>query len=131
MGDRKYGYGKKGQKVVYKVAPGRSPNISLLPAMTMHGYLACTTFQGSVDAEAFKDFLIMDLFPRCNEYPLPKSVIVVDNAAIHHDEVQILNYKSTMLTPRKSYSYALRTKSALNTFLLIHLTLILLSTRSQ
>lgn len=56
--------------------------------MTVNGYLACVAFQGSVDAETFKDFLINDLFPRCNEFPLAKSVIVMDNAAIHHDEVQ-------------------------------------------
>lgn len=87
MSERKYGWGPKGQKIVHKVTPGRSPNISLLPAMTVNGYLACTTFQGSVNAEAFKEFLVNDLFPRCNPFPQSKSVLVMDNAKIHHDEV--------------------------------------------
>jgi hypothetical protein len=69
MGERRYGWGPKGKKIVYKVTPGRSPNISLLPAMTMNGYLACTTFQGSVDAIAFIEFLEHDLIPRCNAFP--------------------------------------------------------------
>jgi hypothetical protein len=74
---------------VHKVTPGRSSNISLLPAMTVNGYLACTTFQGSVNAETFKDFLITDLFPRCNEFPMLNSVLVIDNAKIHHNEVRL------------------------------------------
>jgi hypothetical protein len=87
MAERRYGWGPKGKKIVHKVTPGRSPNISLLPAMTMNGYLACTTFQGSVDAIAFIEFLEYDLIPRCNAFPGSKSVLVMDNAQIHHDPV--------------------------------------------
>ena len=87
MGERRYGRGPKGKKIVHKVTPGRSPNISLLPAMTVNGYLACTTFQGSVERRAFLDFLKTDLFPRCGRFPGPKSVLILDNASIHHGDV--------------------------------------------
>jgi hypothetical protein len=87
MGERKYGWGQKGQKIVHKVAPGRSPNVSLLPAMTMNGYLACRVLHGSVDGITFMDFLKNELIPRCNPYPGSRSVLVMDNAAIHHHEV--------------------------------------------
>ena|SRR5947207_9743080 len=87
MGERTHGWGLKGKKIVNKVNPGRSFNVSLLPAMTINGYLACSILQGSVDGEVFLDFIETELIPRRNAYPGPKSVIVMDNASIHHCEV--------------------------------------------
>jgi DDE superfamily endonuclease len=87
MGERTHGWGLKGKKIINKVNPGRSPNISLLPAMTINGYLACSILQGSVNREAFLEFIEAELIPRCNPYPGSKSVIIMDNASIHHCEV--------------------------------------------
>jgi hypothetical protein len=65
----------------------RAENISLLPAFTIDGYLACSVIRGAVDGEAFDNFIENSVLPYCNPYPGPKSIIVMDNAAIHDAEV--------------------------------------------
>ena len=92
MGQRTHGRGPKGKKIVHKENLIRSPNISLLPAMTVTGYVACTTFHGSVDAEAFMEFMETEVIPRCNPFPQPKSVLIMDNASIHHTYADVSEY---------------------------------------
>ena len=55
--------------------------------MTMDGYIACCIFKGSVVRETFLDFLRTDLLHHCTRFPGPRSVIVIDNAKIHHGDV--------------------------------------------
>ena len=87
LGQRTHGWGKKGVPVVSKVSTQRAENISLLPAFTIDGYLACSVIRGAVDGEAFDNFIEHSVLPYCNPYPGPKSIIVMDNAAIHNAEV--------------------------------------------
>src|SRR5579862_1609086 len=65
MGERIHGWGLKGKKIVNKVNPRRPPNIDLLPAMTINGYLACSILQGSFDRETFLEFIEAELIPPC------------------------------------------------------------------
>jgi hypothetical protein len=88
MGERTHGYAPKGERIVHKSALSRSENISLLPAMTINGYLCLTTYVGAVDKERFFDFIVKDILPRCNPAPQPRSVIVVDNATVHGEGVR-------------------------------------------
>lgn len=92
MGQRTHGWGEKGKKIVHKANLTRSPNISLLPAMAITGYFACATFQGSVDADTFLDFIENEVIPRCNAFPLPRSVLIMDNASIHHAYGEVMKY---------------------------------------
>ena len=41
LAERTHGWGPKGKKIRHQVSGQRSPNISLLPAMTQDGYIAC------------------------------------------------------------------------------------------
>ena len=83
MGERIHGWGLKGKKIVNKVNPRRPPNIDLLPAMTINGYLACSILQGSFDRETFLEFIEAELIPPCTPCPGSEPVIIIDNAFIH------------------------------------------------
>lgn len=89
LGERSYGWGKKGKCIPHKVSGQRSKNLSLLPALTIDGYIACNLYEGSVNRERFQAFIEDDVLPQCTPYPGPRSVIIMDNASIHRDEVQI------------------------------------------
>ena len=85
MGEHTHGWGPKGKRIQHKVSGQKAPNVSLLPALTVDGYIACTIFQGAINRERFIHFLEMDLPHQCGRFPAPRSVIVLDNAKIHHD----------------------------------------------
>jgi transposase len=55
-----------------------------LGAYTIEGYIAGITFGRTCNAELFKEFIIDYLLPLCNPYPQPRSVLIIDNASIHH-----------------------------------------------
>ena len=48
LGRPKYGYAPKGVKIRYPVKSGKAENLSLLPAFTIDGYLACNVYKGGV-----------------------------------------------------------------------------------
>ncbi|TDL16346.1 hypothetical protein BD410DRAFT_707703, partial [Rickenella mellea] len=59
---------------------------SVLPALTADGYVGLDIFEGSVTKERFIQFVSGQVAPRMTPYPGPRSVVVLDNCAIHHDE---------------------------------------------
>jgi len=65
LGERKYGYSKKGQVIRHKVTGQRSRKFSLLPALTIDGYIVCNLYKGAVDAERFEAFIRDDVLPHC------------------------------------------------------------------
>ena len=83
-GERTHGWGLKGKVIPSKVPGKKAENFSVLPALTVDGYIACNVYQGSVNMETFTAFVEHDLLPRCTRYPGPRSVIIMDNAAIHN-----------------------------------------------
>ena len=87
LGQRTHGYSKKGKVIPYKVIPGRAENFSLLPAMSCDGYIACNLYRGAVTGERFETFIKEYVLPQCSPWPGPRSVIVMDNASIHREEV--------------------------------------------
>jgi transposase len=83
-GDRAYGWATKGSRAVVRRWLARRNRISVLPAYTVDGYIASRTFEGTCTGEIFEDFIIDELLPLCNLYPGPRSVIIMDNASVHH-----------------------------------------------
>jgi hypothetical protein len=57
----------------------------ILPAYAQDAIVLARVFQGSTDAAVFEDF-IEQLLQHCGKWPEPKSVLVMDNASIHHTE---------------------------------------------
>lgn len=56
----------------------------------MEGYITAKTFEGTCTAAIFEDFIIDQLLPLCNPYPNARSVIVLDNASVHHSRKEFL-----------------------------------------
>lgn len=86
-GERTHGWGPKGQIIPYPVHFQKCTNFSILPAMTVDGYIACQVYAGGVNADTFNAFVENELLPLCNEFPGPNSIIVMDNASIHRSPV--------------------------------------------
>ena len=85
--DRKYGWTLVGV-TPHEARPfGRSECWSLCPAYTIDGFITWEIVHGSFSAELFDDFIENKALPLCNLYPLPRSVIIMDNAPIHRIEV--------------------------------------------
>ncbi|KAA1475514.1 hypothetical protein DENSPDRAFT_745536, partial [Dentipellis sp. KUC8613] len=59
---------------------------SVLPALSCDGIVALDIFEGAVTKDKFIQFIREELAPQLGPYPGPRSVIVLDNCAIHHDE---------------------------------------------
>ncbi|KAJ4492104.1 hypothetical protein C8J55DRAFT_540620 [Lentinula edodes] len=47
------------------------------------GYEACRVVPGSVDGEEFFNFILDDVLPKMNPFPRDRSIIILDNCAIH------------------------------------------------
>ena len=64
----------------------RSKRWSILPALTVDGYLDWTIVQGSITTVSYIQFVRERVLPHCNTLAngLERSVLVMDNAKIHH-----------------------------------------------
>jgi len=89
-GDRSYGWSDKGLRAVVSRWLQRKKRVSVLPAYTVDGYIVATTFPGTCTAEIFEDFIIDQLLPHCSPFPGPRSVIVMDNASVHHKQINTI-----------------------------------------
>jgi transposase len=61
----------------------RSEGWSILPALTVDGYLDFIVHQGAITTDIFLDFVEYKVLPHCNPHPGPHSVLVLDNTSIH------------------------------------------------
>ena len=69
-----------------EIAPfQREQRYQILPAYTVDGIIHARVFQGSTDSTVFENF-IEELLPLCCTWPHRNSVLVMDNASIHHKE---------------------------------------------
>jgi hypothetical protein len=87
MGRRTWGRAPKGTAVRMKVKTGKADNLSLLPAMTIDGYIACNVYRGGVSKVEFMEFLEHNLLPKCKPAEKKQYIIIMDNCKIHHGQV--------------------------------------------
>lgn len=79
-GDRKYGWSRVNTPVELEYSMRRSERWSLLPAMTVNGYLSYTIVQGAITSEIMEDFMARCVLPHTRP---GYSVNILDNASIH------------------------------------------------
>ena len=84
MGDRHYGWSIKGVRAIVRRWFGNKLRVSVLAAYTIDGYIKALVFDGTCDGDIFEGFIIDQVVPLCNPYPGPRSVIILDNASVHH-----------------------------------------------
>lgn len=90
--DRKNGYSPRGKSAVKILPKRKSHRYSLLPAYAKDGFLADPLIvNGAVDGDQFQEWLIEKVLPQMNPFPMPKSVLIIDNCRTHHVEVRISN----------------------------------------
>jgi transposase len=77
---RCYGWCERGKRLIEAVPFCRGTNLSVLGAFDREGMIATKTKEGAMKRVDFEAFLEQDLLPRL----LPGSVLVLDNARIHH-----------------------------------------------
>ena len=88
--ERHYGYADKGIRAQVERYLKKRERVSVLPAYTIDGYIAARTFTGTCTGDIFEEFIIEQVLPICTPYPGPRSVIIMDNASIHHSQVERL-----------------------------------------
>ena len=87
--DRKYGSSPVGSKAVVKQFLKTSQKWSLLPLYTIDGFIAWDIIQGSYNSHLFNDFIKTYVIPHTTPFPGPRSVLIMDNARIHRNEVHL------------------------------------------
>jgi len=81
--NRDFGWSYSGRKARVVCAYERGTRYSVLPAISYDGVLHANIVEGSFNAITFRQF-IRGLLDRMNPFPGPNSVILLDNASIHH-----------------------------------------------
>ena len=79
---RPYAWAKRGDRASRYEFQFRGSKYSILPALSLDGILHLEVVENAVTGAAFRCF-VEGLLPRMNKWPLPNSVLVVDNASIH------------------------------------------------
>lgn len=85
IGFRRTGWSPIGTTPVQIARFQREQRYQILPAYTTRGVIYARVFQGTTDGEVFEEF-IENLLPLCGTWPERESVLVMDNASIHHTE---------------------------------------------
>lgn len=83
---RKFGYSLRGKPARAHKLLWRGQRVNALTAMSTAGILDCYTTTGSVTADTFEEFVTESLSPLLQPFDgiNPNSVIILDNASIHH-----------------------------------------------
>jgi hypothetical protein len=101
--DRKYGWSPVGQPARQIESVKRTKKWSILPLYTYDGFVDWKIVHGSFNADLFVLFLEEHVIPHTNPYPGPKSVLIMDNCKIHHDEVPHISLNSVNNSEFKIY----------------------------
>lgn len=83
VGYRRTGWAPLGATPVQVLKFQRGQRYHILPAYAQDGIILSCVYSGSTDAALFEDFL-KQLLQHCGRFPVPKSVLVMDNASFHH-----------------------------------------------
>lgn len=86
-GWRRFAWAPIGEPARYLADLNRGRSWSPLPAYTLEGYLPCASVkEGYHDNDSFYEWIVTRLLPLCNPHTAPatpRSVIIMDNVAIH------------------------------------------------
>ena len=79
---RPHAWAKHGERASCHEFQFRGAKYSMLPALSLDGILHLDIVENAVTGTTFHHF-VEGLLPCMNKWPLPNSVLVVDNASIH------------------------------------------------
>jgi transposase len=97
-GQRRTGWAPKGLPAWRYTMLSRGKRLQILPALCVDGLLDLMVYKGNTNGDAFAAWLQKGLLPRMNRFPARNSILVMDNASIHHDSrVQALCWEAGVL----------------------------------
>lgn len=80
---RQYAWSKIGTPAVVTLPSDRGPRVSTLAAFNHDGFFAWKHTRGTFSRRAFHDAFIEKILPHLNPWPMPNSILILDNARIH------------------------------------------------
>ena len=80
---RRYGRSKKGTKSYVKLPFSRGAKVSIFAALNVNGFMSWETTRGTYTRKKFHQVFSKCVIPKLNPWPLPNSIVVMDNAKIH------------------------------------------------
>ena len=80
---RRYAWSLKGTKTTARLPFRRGKRVSILAAVDIHGFFSWSTTSGTYTRQSFHDAFAETVIPYLNPWPLPHSIVIMDNAKIH------------------------------------------------
>jgi hypothetical protein len=80
---RSRAWSPRGQRAIVSVPFGRGSRVSVLAAFGSKGFMGWKIIDGTFTRQVFHDAFVENVFPLLNPWPLPHSIVVMDNARIH------------------------------------------------
>jgi transposase len=105
--NRKWGYAPIGMPAKAKRWLKKSERWSVLLVYTISGYIEAITYQGSITAEIFENWLEQQVLPNCNRWQGDRNIIIIDNALIHKSDRVVELYTAAGCTIEYLPPYAL------------------------
>lgn len=87
---RNKGRGKTGKRVFSRVANMHGTRYNNFAMLSVEGLVAHQVYSSGGNLYTFVDFLRHHVLPKTNRFPLPSSVVCLDNARIHHAEKDVV-----------------------------------------
>lgn len=80
---RGYAWSKRGTKAIARVPFKRGARVSIMAACDVRGFVAWVTTRGTFTRKAFHRAFVNQVVRHLNPWPLPRSIVILDNAVIH------------------------------------------------
>ena len=80
---RRYAWSLKGTRAAVRLPFARGKRVSILAAVDVKGFMDWTTTSGTFTRKSFHDAFAKMVIPHLNPWPLPRSIVILDNAKIH------------------------------------------------
>ncbi|OWZ20580.1 Transposase [Phytophthora megakarya] len=88
---RRYGWSERNTPAHVTVPFSRGKRVSILAAMDVHVFLDRGDVDGTFTRVGFHDVFKERILPFLNSWPLPRSIVIMDNAKIHmYEKLQVL-----------------------------------------
>ena len=80
---RRYAWSTWNKKAIVKLPFSRGKRLSILAALDHKGFAAWHSTEGTYTRHRFYSAFVDKILPLLNPWPLPRSIVVLDNAKIH------------------------------------------------
>jgi hypothetical protein len=80
---RRYAWSPKGKIALVSLPFRRGERLSVLAAIGTQGFIAWNTTNGTYTRRSFHEAFCTKILPLLNPWPLPRSIVILDNAKIH------------------------------------------------